>query len=160
MKSNCIHHRWIHFIIINPRSLRESLGNESGFISYDLVFLISFSDKYPFVSYGLYIVWGSSNRPKHVSFDEWRELCLDCFLPFWPILPLTTFSYRPRFIIIMHNLMDHWEYRHIIDDYIILIPKIITIIDRDFCIPGIIDLFMGFNHFRGCFLSRGRLLRL
>ena len=87
---------------------------------------------------------GSSYRPKHISFGEWRQVCLDCFLPFRPILPLTTFDYRSMFII-MYNLMSHWEYKQIIDNYLIPIPKIITTDYGNFSILGIVDLFMSFN---------------
>ena len=128
MKANCIHHKWIRFIIINPRTLGESLSNESGFIPDDLVFLISFLEKHLLVSHKLYIIEVSSYRPNASRLASEDNSAFIAFSHLGQSCLLTIFSYKSKFIIIMHNLVRHWECKQIINDYLILIPKIIIVI--------------------------------
>ena len=68
-KQNVIAHDGrVCFLVVNTRSLQETLCYQSHFISYDLIILIAFSYKYPFLPNRLYIFRCLDYKSKNFSF--------------------------------------------------------------------------------------------
>jgi len=87
----------ICFIIINTRSLWKPLCHKSCSISYNFIFLILFSHKYPFVRPSG--VW--TTGPKTSRFASEFNFVWIASLSFWPIIYALTFFDRFRLKILI-----------------------------------------------------------
>ena len=58
------------FLVVNTKSLQETLSYESCFIFCDFIFLIAFSYKYPFTSSKLDNLWCLDYWSKYFSFSQ------------------------------------------------------------------------------------------
>lgn len=98
----CIHNQWICLFIITTKPLWKFLYNKAYIIPL-YFFLIFFRTKTYLLPTGLILLGVWAIGPK--LYDKWIQLWLNCLLPFYPIVSLSTFRDRLRSKILI-NLQD------------------------------------------------------